>query len=1317
MSGKPVNPQSASKPSARAVEWKGTARYEVLRCLGEGGMGVVYEAFDRERRQRVALKTLLHFSPAALYRFKQEFRTLADVTHSNLVHLYELVATEAEGVFFTMELVDGTDFVTHTRRPDAEGFVVEADSTSSLAVGDDDLTVNERETSSARDADVTEMKVEAPESGVLQRASGRPPRASSRPAKSRNCPADLEKLRLSLRQLVEGVQALHSGGQLHRDIKPSNVLVTQAGRVVLLDFGVATELGTVVDEKLVEREVVGTVRYMAPEQATEDALGFASDWYSVGAMLYEALVGQAPFVGPRLDVVTRKAMLDPRPPRECVSGVPADLDALCCDLLRRSPADRPTGAQILRRLGGRAERARTPPPPAPGLAHVPVVGRETQQRDLRLAFEDSRSGRSVTVLVHGASGMGKSALVEQFLDGLVAGGEAVTLRGRAYERESVPYKAFDSIVDALSRYLMRLSDDEGTVTMPADIWALARLFPVLRRVAPIAATLEPAAADPQYVRRHAFSALRALLAELGRHRPLVVWIDDVQWGDVDSVNLLFEMVRAPLAPPLLVLMTYRDEEATSSPFVLEMRARWPVPSEVRDMAVGPLAADEARSLARTLLNTQGAVPLEVADAIARESGGSAFLIEELARSVIAKRERDGAAALSSALGPVTLENMVAERLSLLDPTALRLVEVVAVGGRPLELSVAGDASGIYERVEDVVAALRGRGFVRTGFRGGRETVEMSHDGIRETLIAQLPADALREHHSRLARVFESAAVTDAEAIALHLFGAGEPKRAAVYAEQAAEQAATKLAFDQSIRLYKRAIETLGESSGELRRLRTRLAEVLEGAGRGPEASNAFLLAAEGAPAFDQMELRRRAAEQLITSGHIDDGIRMMRGVFEAVGLHMPRTAVGALFWLLIYRVWFAIRGWSFEERDAEVISPFDRAQIDACHAVSVSMVFIDAIFALYTAALHLHLALRKGDRFRILRALSMHTVGIAARGGVETAKERAFAEAVRTLSKRTAEPDAWTYVDVIRAFCLFLHGRWKDLIMMEADLLVALPHNRGGWRNQVRVTAIWALVLTGGVAQVRRSISTLIDDAESRGDLGTAVHLRVGYTNLVWLADDDVDQARAQVRAAAGMWSHSKFFLHNYRVLLAEVNIELYAGNGALAYEIVTGRWAQVQRSLMLFVQYIRADAYYLRARAALASSATAARPAARLAEAERFARKLERQKMPWVDLLAESVRASLELARGNRVGAEEHLRAAIDRSEEVGMALHGACARYQLGRLLGDGEGRRLVEGAEDWMLSQDIRVPERMAGLMIPGNWGALRSAHRPVAGLTGS
>jgi len=380
-----VTQGAASALTAATPEWKGTDRYEVVRRLGQGGMGVVYEAFDRETQRYVALKTLRQFTPAALYRFKQEFRTVADVQHPNLLNLYELVATEPDHVFFAMELVRGTNFLQYVR--------------------------------------------------------GR-----------KNAP-NLDRLRDAVRQLVEGLLALHGAGIMHRDIKPSNVLVTREGRVVLLDFGVARSnrsAESVVDE---DDEIVGTASYMAPEQAwSHRAPDPAGDWYSVGAILYAALVGAPPFVGTVMDVIAMKNTLDPPSPRDHASGVPADLDALCTALLQRVPDTRPAAAEILERLGvGRAAPSAQSQRPAANGGTL-LIGREAHLDVLGDAFQAARSGRSITVLVGGRSGMGKSALLRRFLEERAARDDAVVFRGRAYERESVPYKAVDSVVDALSRY-------------------------------------------------------------------------------------------------------------------------------------------------------------------------------------------------------------------------------------------------------------------------------------------------------------------------------------------------------------------------------------------------------------------------------------------------------------------------------------------------------------------------------------------------------------------------------------------------------------------------------------------------------------------------------------------------------------------------------------------------------------------------------------------------------------------------------------------------------------------------------------------------
>ncbi len=547
------------------MDWNGTERFRVLRCIGRGGMGTVYEARDLERRQSVALKTVLHFDPASLYQFKQEFRALSGVVHPNLVRLHELVMAEGDHVFFTMELVRGGDFLRHVQR-----------------------------TGTAPRLD---------DSGVQSYAAKPAPSSAPMLVRERgHSTADVDRLLPALRQLVAGVLALHDAGKLHRDIKPSNVLVTTEGRVVLLDFGVATNLRRVTGETADPKQVVGTATYMAPEQAFDDAPTTAADWYSVGVMLYEALVGVPPFIGSAIDVIQRKNEVDPRAPSEVVDGIPAELDALCRALLDRTPERRPTGPEILQRLGvGRAADGSR----GEELRPVSLVGREAQVAELEDALQRVREGRPVTVRVTGRAGMGKSALVQSFLDRAAEQGEAVVLAGRAYERESLRYKAVDSAIDALSRYLVHLADHGDTLSFPADIRAFAHLFPVLRRVPVLDRVSEEPPGDPARTRRRAFGALRELLAKLARRRSLVLHIDDAQWGDTDSAALLLELVRPPNAPPILIVLAHREEDAATAPFLRELDARWPAGAAVRDVTVGPLDAEGTRRLALALIGPVG----------------------------------------------------------------------------------------------------------------------------------------------------------------------------------------------------------------------------------------------------------------------------------------------------------------------------------------------------------------------------------------------------------------------------------------------------------------------------------------------------------------------------------------------------------------------------------------------------------------------------------------------------------------------------------------------------------------------------------------
>ena len=232
-----------------------TERFQFSARLGAGGFGDVYRAHDRLRGEDVAVKVLRHIGPLHLRMLKREFRSLADVEHPHLVSLHELVSDGADWCI-TMEFVEGVDLMTALHGPSPDG--------------DDEWTPTAEDPSARSVTDVRRRAAAAPV--VL----------------------DVEQVRAVFRQIAEAVAALHAAGKLHRDIKPSNILVTPAGRAVVLDFGLVMDLAAGGAE---DNDGLGTIAYMSPEQAQYLPLGAASDWYSFGVTLFEVLTGRLPFDG------------------------------------------------------------------------------------------------------------------------------------------------------------------------------------------------------------------------------------------------------------------------------------------------------------------------------------------------------------------------------------------------------------------------------------------------------------------------------------------------------------------------------------------------------------------------------------------------------------------------------------------------------------------------------------------------------------------------------------------------------------------------------------------------------------------------------------------------------------------------------------------------------------------------------------------------------------------------------------------------------------------------------------------------------------
>ena len=1282
-------------PIPTEEDFRGTDRFAVQRRLGAGAFGVVYQAFDRERGTTVALKTLREANVESLYRLKREFRALADIAHPNLVTLHELLA-HGDQWFFTMELVDGVDFLDYVRRGLESAPPRPDDPTSPIVREPNGIPMNEAEAGGSRSAGVEKAREPGSSRGEASRFVGR-----------------ADRLRVALKQVVSGIRALHEAGKLHRDIKPSNVLVTREGRLVLLDFGLVTELGG--PGSGASRSFVGTPAYMSPEQGTGVPVSEASDWYSLGVMLYEALTGNWPFSGTFVEMMWNKRHSDAAPPRELVPDIPEDLNALSRDLLRRDPQARPVGEEILSRLGGvqgaTFEPVRQTAFPA---RSAPFVGREAHLSALRSAYLATREGRAVIVHLRGTSGMGKTALVRRFLTGLHEE-SAVVLAGRCYERESLPYKALDSLVDALSQYLKRLPPAEVNAILPRDVLALARLFPVLRRVEAVAAARRRVLEipDSQELRRRAFAALRELLARLSDERDVVLFIDDLQWGDVDSAALLADLLRPPHPPALLLIACYRSEEAEMSPILQRLlSSQTGVESaDVREVLVERLADSEARDLARRLLGEDPSTCSGESEAIARESAGNPFFIDELVRysqAGVGFEEREAAEkpAPRAADRGTTLEQVIQARVRRLPEPARRLLEVLAVAGQPLETAVARHAAQVKDGAEPL-ALLRTRHLIRTRSAQERDEIEPYHDRIRETVVTNLQPDTLKMHHLRLALALEASGRGDPESLALHFQEAGDSERAAEYSSAAAARASEALAFYRAARLYRLALELRSSHGLERRELFVKLGDALSNAGHGAEAAKAYLDAVEGAPAADALELERRAAEQLLVSGHIEEGLSAIRTVLAKVGMKLARTRRGALLSMLFRRALVRLRGIRFRERDATQVSAERLTRIDVCWSAAKGLSLTDPLRGSGFQARQLLLALKAGEPYRVARSLAMEAGFSATSGGRARRRTENLLEAATSLANRIGHPHAIGFTLSVAGVAAWLEGRWKTArdLTQQAGVLLRDRCRGVAWElDNTNYYSLMSLLFLGKFRELAGTLPSLLKEALDRGDLYAATNMRTRISYVLYLTQDQPLQAREELRQAIESWSRHIFFVQHWYEMFGQVETALYSGEKAAAWQHLDSRWPELEQSLLLRVQSVLINSLYLRARTALAAAEDARAAAGLLQAADKAAKRIEHERMSWGGALAGLLRAGIASSRREVESSISLLESAERQLESADMALHVAAARRRRGEILGGDEGRMLVTAADSWMANQGIKNPGRMTAMLAPGIWTRL-------------
>ena len=1180
-------------------------RFSINGLLGQGGMGTVYEAFDLQRNCTVALKTLTRLDAGAVYRLKNEFRALADVTHVNVVKLYELFSEHGQW-FFTMELVAGEPF-TRWVRP----------------------------------------------GGILNEP----------------------RLRGGLRQLVEAVTAIHAANKLHRDLKPNNVLVTPEGRVVVLDFGLAVDpqLGEI-GQTITDDRVLGTPAYMPPEQTAGGPATAAGDVYEIGVMLFEALTGTLPFRGQVWDVVIAKQRETAPLASTMGVGVPSDLDALCARLLARAPEARPEMPVL---------RAQLALPPAnddlPAQAPPELVGRATELAILREAFDAScTSVKPVVVLLSGESGIGKSALCEAFSRELRLQQHAVVFSGRCFERESVPFKAFDVLVDEISRYFRKLPERELLRMLPRATYALRCLFPVLGRIDAIAEAPSRDVADPHELRRRAFLAFGELLGRIRDRAPLVLHIDDLQWADGDSMLLLMHLLRQAEAPPLLLVVSHRSEHMHRHPQLAPLYEVLPsdIRLDVRQLRLGPLRPDAANALLRKQV---GWLP----EALARGAVGNPFLLRELGRYVLAYAHEPPL--------DISFDDVVVTRAASLPQSERKLLQVVAVAGGPIDLRVAVEAAQLTAGPRMLFDTLSDAHLVRA--TGDGTLVECYHDKVRDALVASLTAEALRAHHAALASALAGQARADPEQLAYHLSNAGDHELAARHLVRAAELAYAEFAFEGAARLFARALECGRFDPSELQRLRIARADALAEAGRGPDSAEAYLAAVEHASGEAKDALEYRAGHQYLYSGRLEQGRLLLVRSLARRGVRLPPSDVAAQASLAFQRARLRWRGFEFRERQPD---PVLSEQLAWLQTSARALGRLDFVRGADLSARYLKFALDAGDAAHVAIGLSMEiwhrTLGIGNAAEVPSIAERA-----ELVLSRTNSLKARCWFHFCRGFYRY-YGPEPELLAAIQDFERFLALTRDGHypnvsydRSVAEHNRVNARVRLGRVSEAARELPALLDHAYERGDFVVLPLLAGEHGTLAFIAVGALDDAQRELERAARAWSScgNAYTFQDYFLLAGATYLALARGQ-------VQSAWDRAQEDLTRFWHSALRPSRPMGARvkmsAATAALALAAQsPANERAALVRAARQLT--KGISLNIMSGPLWASVAWLNGARDAAVTILRETLSTPESLRFPLQSHMIRRRLGELIRGEEGKALMDEADGFLREGGTVDPARLA------------------------
>jgi len=627
-------------------------------------------------------------------------------------------------------------------------------------------------------------------------------------------PTTLDETLDIFRQICDALGHAHEHGIIHRDLKPENVIITSQGVAKLTDFGLSRSNTSRISQ---EGLIVGTVYYLAPEQALRQDVDHRADLYALGVLMYELITGRLPFTADDpLGVISQHLNAPVVPPSTYKPGIPPALEHIILRLLNKRPEDRPSSAAEVRFV--LANLANLPDSeqliagelsPLDRLVRGRLVGRQDEIDRVKIFWREILTGtsRSNILLIPGDAGIGKTPFVKEIRSlAHVTGARAML--GECYAAGGAPY---GPILQML-RQISPLPEEIPDIAL-ADLMALSP--DLINRSVPVNPALSPLSEQQRFI-----DSLCQVFSILASHQPLTLTIEDAHWADSNTLSFVRQLARHSRSNhlKLMVVLTYRPDSVEENLVFKELLFDLSQDKLSTVIELLPFSYEQTRKLLHTMFMED--ISDSFLDAIYNVTEGNLFFIEEICKALIEDGQLncDGGHWHIDQINhlelPQSVRTALQMRIHRLNPITQDLLRYAALIGREFNYAVLrlafnqADEDTIIEAMEQAERAQL-IGEVRDSCCPNTHAEEVIYEFAHALIPTTLREDIshLRQYriHRQIAKAIETVTPDDLEALAYHYSQAGDQEKTRVYTIKAGDRARKLFANQEAVKLYEEAL--------------------------------------------------------------------------------------------------------------------------------------------------------------------------------------------------------------------------------------------------------------------------------------------------------------------------------------------------------------------------------------------------------------------------------------------------------------------------------------------------------------------------------